>query len=109
MFGDIGGGDALAAQRYYEKDKTEEQEEREEASADEADDEDNSEAVDASISIDSMTCPSEPTFQRSRLFFQAAISEEKGLPLPEYFDSEDYATSLREFAILCRTPPQQHR
>lgn len=105
VFGDIGGGDALAAQRYYEKDKTEEQEEGEETSADEADDEDSSEAVDASISIDSMTCSSEPTFQRSRLFFQAAISGEKGLPLPEYFDSEDYATSLREFAILCRTPP----
>lgn len=112
IFGDIGGGDALAAQRYYERDKEEGEEEEQEGEdtgeeEDEEDTENDSDTINDTASPPDTVGPSEPTFQRSRLFFQKAISKEEdgSSLLSKYFTSEEYANALRELAILCRDPP----
>lgn len=114
VFGDIGGGDALAAQRYYKNNNENEEEEEENEEEAEEEEEDNlanefdviNESASPSDTVDS----SEPTFQRSRSFFQKAISEKKdGDSLsslsPEYFKSEEYTNALKELAMFCRNPP----
>ncbi|ESU37671.1 DEAD helicase superfamily protein [Giardia duodenalis] len=113
VFGDVGGGDALAAQRYYEKDRDAEQEEQDEDEDEDGEgenEEDEEDSKDPDTSNESTSCCettdlSKLTFQRSRSFFQAAFSEKEDLSLPEYFDSKEYATLLKEFAVLCHDPP----
>ncbi|EFO64777.1 ATP-dependent RNA helicase DHR1, putative [Giardia lamblia P15] len=111
VFGDVGGGDALAAQRYYEKDREAEQEEQEENESGEEESGKGEEDTEvSSTSNECAPCPevadsSKLTFQRSRSFFQAALLEEEDLSLSEYFDSKEYAALLKELAVLCRDPP----